>query len=320
VRTMRIAAPFAIAGALLLAACGSDSTSASTAPTTAAAVTTAAATTAAGSTAATTAGTTAATTAGTTAGSTGATIAAPTGLVSGGNVTFCTDPEYAPLEYYENGTDGDIIGFDADSSKALAAYWGLKAKFEVVAFEGLMPGLQSKRCDILWSGLYISDARTAVADATPFLKTGPGLIVGTGDASKVTTPDDLSGKTVAVQSGGVNEQILKDLDTKFKAAGKSGLTIQGYPKTAETVAAVTNGKADALIETDVAIPDMVSKSGGKLVAVPNAFPTDTQFGIYTAKGSTLTAAVAAGVKALVADGTLAKLAGTYGLDPTKIVG
>ena len=84
--------------------------------------------------------------------------------------------------------------------------------------------------------------------------------------------------------------------------------------------AVTNGKADALIETDVAIADMVSKSSGKLVAVPNAFPTNTQFGIYTPKGSALTTAVAAAVKALAADGTLAKLAGTYGLDPAKIVG
>jgi polar amino acid transport system substrate-binding protein len=247
-------------------------------------------------------------------------VVAPTGLISDGSVTFCTDPEYAPLEYYANGTDGDIVGFDADSSKALAEYWGLKAKFEVTAFDGLMPALQSKRCDILWSGLYISDARTAVADATPFLKTGPGLIVKTGDATKITSPDDLSGLTVAVQSGSVNEQILKDLDTKFKAAGKSGLTIQGYPKTAETVAAVTNGKSDALIETDVAVADMVSKSSGKLVAVPNAFAPDTQFGIYTPKGSALTAAVGAGVKALVANGKLAALATTYGLDPAKIVG
>ncbi len=315
-RIARITAPIAIAGALLLAACGSDSKSSSTtaAPATAAPTTAAAATTAAG------AASTTAAAAGSMPGTAPAAMVAPTGLLNDGEVSFCVDPEYAPLEYYANGTDGDIVGFDADSSKALAEYWGLKPKFEVTAFDGLMPGLQSKRCDVLWSGLYISEARTAVADATPFLKTGPGLIVATSNASTITSTDDLSGKTVAVQSGGVNEQLLKDLDTKFKGEGKPGLTIQGYPKTAETVAAVTNGKADALIETDVAIADMVSKSDGKLVAVPNAYPTDTEFGIYTLKGSQLSQAVAAAIPAMAAAGTLDALATKYGLDPAKIVG
>ena len=245
-----------------------------------------------------------------------ASAAAPAGLIKDGEVSFCTDPEYPPMEYYENGTSGDIVGFDSDSARALAALWGATPTFEVTAFDGLMPALQAKRCDILWSALYMSEARLQVADATAFFNTGPALLAPTG--SSITTQDDLSGKTVAVQGGGANEQTLKDLSATFEAAGKPGITVQPYPKTAETVAAVTNGKADALIETDVAAADMKAKSNGQLTIVPGVFPADTKFGVFTVKGSELSPAVAEGIATLTTNGTLATIATKYGLDPASI--
>src|SRR3954469_24973984 len=96
--------------ALSLSACGGGSSPASTAPTTA------------------------------------AVEAAPSGLITAGQLKICIDPEYAPLEYFSNGTSGDIIGFDADGARALASYWGLTPTFQQAAFDGLMPALQAKRC------------------------------------------------------------------------------------------------------------------------------------------------------------------------------
>lgn len=245
-----------------------------------------------------------------------ASAAAPAGLIKSGEVSFCIDPEYPPMEYYENGTSGDPIGFDADGARALAAHWGLTPTFQITAFDGLMPALQAQRCDVLWSALYMSEARLQVADATAFFNTGPALLVPTG--SSIAGQADLSGKTVAVQGGGSNEQTLKDLSATFEAAGKPGITVQPYPKTAETVAAVTNGKADALIETDVAAADMKAKSNGQLAIVPGVFAADTKFGVFTVKGSPLSPAVQSGVAALTTDGTLAQLATKYGLDPASI--
>jgi polar amino acid transport system substrate-binding protein len=64
---------------------------------------------------------------------------------------------------------------------------------------------------------------------------------------------------------------------------------------------------------------MVSKSGGKLTSKPAIFPTETQFGVFTRKGSELTQPVTAGIKQLIADGTLPDLAKKYGLDPSRLV-
>lgn len=111
---------------------------------------------------------------------------------------------------------------------------------------------------------------------------------------------------------------LQRLSDEFKAAGKPGIAIQAYPKTAETVAAVTNGKADALIETDVAVVNMVEKSGGALKAVPDVFPTDTKFGVFTRKDSPLSAPLAEAVSTMHENGTLDEIAVRYGLDPARI--
>lgn len=242
---------------------------------------------------------------------------APAGLIDSGELSVCIDPEYAPLEYFEGTDTSNPVGFDADSARALGTLWGVETTWQITSFDGLIPALQANRCDVVWSGLYTSEERLAVADAAPYLETGPGLLVASG-TTDITDSDSLSGKTVAVQGGGANEKTLTTLSDQFVAAGKEPITVQPYPKVAETVAAVTNGKAQALIETDVAVSDIVAKSAGALTAVPGVFPTETQFGVFSAKGSPLSSAVAAGVKTLAADGTLAGIATKYGLDPAKI--
>jgi polar amino acid transport system substrate-binding protein len=269
-----------------------------------------------GSTAATS--TTSSSGSGTSGGASAAGGGAPAGLIDSGALSVCIDPEYAPLEYFEGTDTSNPVGFDADSARALGALWGVETTWQITSFDGLIPALQAQRCDIVWSGLYTSEERLAVADGAPYLRTGPGLLVATG-TSDITDSASLSGKTVAVQGGGANEATLQTLSDEFTAAGKEPITIQPYPKVAETVAAVTNGKAQALIETDVAVSDIVTKSAGALEAVAGVFPTETEFGVFTTKGSALSPAVAAGVETLAADGTLATIATKYGLDPAKIV-
>jgi polar amino acid transport system substrate-binding protein len=167
---------------------------------------------------------------------------APAGLLQAGQLSVCTDPEYPPMEYLENGDTANPTGFDSDGARALGKLWDIKVVFENTSFDGLIPAMNAKRCDITWSALYVSPERQRVADGVPFMTTGPGLIVRSGDES-IRAADDLSGKTIAVQGGGSNELTLKGLSDQFTAAGKPGITIQPYPKTAETVAAVTNGRA-----------------------------------------------------------------------------
>lgn len=240
----------------------------------------------------------------------------PKDLVNAGQVTMCIDPEYPPLEYYADGSGGDIIGFDADAGRALADYWGVKVKYEVTAFDGLMPGLQSGRCDMILGGLYTSAARLQVADATPIMNAGPAALAAPGLAGDLKSKLDLCGRKVVAQSASSNAATVAAMGAACKAAGKPAPSLSEYPKTSDTVLAVLNGKADVLVETNVAAAYMVTQNKGKLALAGQVFEPDTTFGVFSKKGGPLSPEIASAFKAMHTDGTLAKVAAKYNLDPT----
>ncbi len=238
----------------------------------------------------------------------------PKDLVNAGQVTLCIDPEYPPLEYYADGSGGDIVGFDADAGRALAEYWGVKVKFEVTSFDGLMPGLQSGRCDMILGGLYTSPARLEVADAAPIMNAGPAALAAPGVVGELKSKLDLCGRKVVAQAASSNAATVTAMGEECKAAGKDAPALTEYPKTSDTVLAVLNGKADVLVETNVAAAYMVTQNAGKLEMAGQVFDPDTTFGVFSKKGSTMTPAIAAAFKALKDDGSLGKIAEKYNLD------
>jgi polar amino acid transport system substrate-binding protein len=240
-------------------------------------------------------------------------------LITKGVLTNCIDPEYPPMEYYSNGTSGKIIGFDADSSAALAKELGLKIKQLATSFDGLIPALNAGRCDIVWTALYLSNKRLAVADGVPYLETGPGVIVKKGNPLKITDIlFSLCGTRIAVQAASANEGLLKAQDKVCRDTGKKSIAISSYPKVAETVAALLNGKVDGIVETDVACGDIASKNNKSLEVAKGYFPGDVSFAVYMNKGSDLTPVVRKAIEKLVNNGTLAKIAKKYNLDPEKV--
>lgn len=251
-------------------------------------------------------------------GGTGQASAAPTSLLEKGKLKICeADETYPPLSILDDPSNPK--GFDPDAAKAVAKKWGVEPEFTLIKFDGLVPALVAKRCDLMWAGLYVSKERLQQADAVGYLKTGAGLIVAKGNSAGITDRASLAGKRVAVQSGGANIKILEALNKDFKDQGQDPIKVSGYPQVAETVAAVRNGKADATIETDVAVANIVTTSKGTLEEVPGVFEPDTDFGVYVRKGERLKQDLTDAMSTLYANGTLQQLAEQYGLDPKKLI-
>lgn len=239
----------------------------------------------------------------------------PEGLVTPGVLTACIDPEYAPLEYYANGSDGEIIGFDADGIRALAEHWGVEVEMLVTSFDGLMPQLQAGACDMIFGGLYMTDARLEVADAAPVMLAGPAVLTRPELVDTISDKLDLCGLRVAAQAASANAATVAALNEECAAEGLPSIALDEYPKTAETVLAVLNGKADVLVETNVAAAYMETQNEGQLVVAADVFPLDTTFGVFSRKGDPISPAIAEGLAALRADGTMARIAEEYNLDP-----
>ena len=223
-----------------------------------------------------------------------------------GSFKYCDDPTFPPME--SKTTSGKPVGFDIDMANAIGKLWKVKAKFVSTAFPGLLPALAAKKCDVVISGIFITPARTAQFPAVPYMQTHRALVVQGGNPKHIKSPDDLSGKNVAVQTGTQYEVYLKSLNDQFKAAGKAQMNLSGYPGDTDAVAQVLLGRADAVLTQDTEGGYQKRQHPGQL-AIAYLFPEKDTFGIYYRKSDTkLGKALKSAIATLKKNGTFKKLA------------
>jgi len=224
---------------------------------------------------------------------------------------YCTDPTFPPMEYAL--TSGKIVGFDVDMAVKLAATWGDTASPSKTAFPGLIPALNAKRCDAVISGIFITPDRKKQAGVVSYMHTHRVLIVKAGNPKGIHSPNQLKGKTVAVQAGTKYEEYLKALKAKI------GFTLQSYPGDTDAVAQVLLGRADAVLTQDTSFAYQAKKHPGK-IAVGFTFAASDQFGIYFRKAdsSSIGQQIKDGVAQLRSDGTLVKIATKYKIPVTTV--
>ena len=248
---------------------------------------------------------------------TGATIAPPTSLLTPGKIVDCVDIEYPPMEMFPSADVTDpnqAVGFDVEAAKAVAAKLGLEIEIRNTAFDALIPDLQAKRCDIVWTALYVNATRLEVADAVPYMATGQVVMVKKGNAVGIHAEGDLCGKKVSVQGAGLVEERINKASDACEAAGKPKIDIQAYGKVADEFQQIVLGRVDAVWETDTGVLNFMFDHPDEY-EVAYAMPVDDNYGVYYGKGLTdLGTALQAAIDALNADGTLAGIAEKYGID------
>jgi len=233
-----------------------------------------------------------------------------------GSFKFCSDPTFPPMEYKTPA--GKAVGFDIDLANVIAKNWKVKAKFVETGFPGLLPALAAKRCTIVISGIFITPDRVAQFPAVAYMKTHRALVVQAGNPKGIKGPNDLSGKTVAVQAGTKYEEYLKALNVEFKSSGKAQFTLQSYPGDTDAVGQLVVGRADAVLTQDTSGAYQKKQNPGKL-AIAYLFPETDTFGIYYRKGETkLGTALKKAIKTLKKNGTLKKIAVKHQIPVTDV--
>jgi polar amino acid transport system substrate-binding protein len=229
-----------------------------------------------------------------------------------GVLTNCVDPSFPPMEYYESADSKTPIGFDIDLMTEVGKRIGVKVEEQPMEFTGLLPALQGGRCDTVASGLYLTEQRLQTFDAQPYYDTSVVLMTR-ADNDTIKSPEDLSGKTVAVQSGTNYLNVLNDLNAKLKAEGKPEATLQTYPKQTDAIQQLVVGRADATISQDTEFAFRERAQPGQF-KIAYTYPTPQTFGIYHRKDSpALAAALKSAIEAMRDDGTTAKIADTWKL-------
>jgi polar amino acid transport system substrate-binding protein len=238
-----------------------------------------------------------------------------------GKIVIATDASYAPNEFKQN---GQIVGFDVDLGTAIAKKLGVKAEFQDVKFDNILPALQSKKYDIGLSSFTDNKQREASFDFVTYFSAGTGLMVKAGNPEKLM-PDDLSlcGKKVAVEKGTTQED---ELTPKSSAKPDAGARIDkckqgGKPAPAKISLddqnaanlALGNGRADAVLADSPVAAYAAKESGGKFVISGNAYDT-APYGVAIPKNENdLRDAIQKAVKDLIADGSYKQLTDKWGI-------
>lgn len=168
-----------------------------------------------------------------------------------------------PVHYYAD--DGKtVIGLDPDLGRALGQVLGLKVDIQGVDLKQLIPGMQAGRYDVAVSQLSPTKERQQVLDFFDYFKSGTKLAVKRGNPNGVSLskPDSLCGRTLALETGSVQEQkYFPALNQQCTAAGKSAIKESGFPDKQSATLAVVSGRADAVLTDSPAVDYMVKKTG-----------------------------------------------------------
>lgn len=115
-----------------------------------------------------------------------------------GELVVGTDATYPPFESIDP-KSGDIAGFDVDLVRALAVELGLRPRFIIVPFDGIIPGLKSGKYDVVVSAMTITPARaTQVGFTKPYVVAGQSVAVRANDAT-IQGAADLTGRRIGCQ-------------------------------------------------------------------------------------------------------------------------
>lgn len=135
--------------------------------------------------------------------------------------------------------NGDLIGLAVDMYRGAAKVLGMEAKFEVITFDGMLPGVESGRYDVGTAGDSIE--REKVIDSISLYNNGLAILARTENPTEIKDWPDLCGKSVGAAKASLAARYLGDYSEKLCVAeGKAPIEVSLYSDAAGTSLAVVS--------------------------------------------------------------------------------
>ena len=173
-------------------------------------------------------------------------------LVVGGEMN------YEPYEYL--GDDGQYTGYDIEIWHRVADDLGVDLEIVDVPFSGALTGLDAGRYDVVGCVVGVNADRAKSYLFCSPVKAAVTCVVKAIGNDAIQSVDDLNGKTVGVQTGSSAELSVENWDEEQRAAGKAGVTINGYTGTTDAFMDVANGGIDAAAEDDLMVKQLMDNN------------------------------------------------------------
>jgi polar amino acid transport system substrate-binding protein len=248
----------------------------------------------------------------------------PAAIRDAGVIKVGSDIAYAPVEFKDD--SGKTVGIDPDLADAMGKQLGVTFEFENGTFDTLITGLRSKRYDIAMSAMTDTKDRQEGIDSDTGKKVGEGvdfvdyftagvsIYTKKGDDQGIKTWSDLCGKKIAVQRGTVSEDLAKS--EAEKCTGGKTISIESYDNDQQAQTRVRAGGADAgSSDFPVAAYAVKTSGGGNDFELVGEQVEAAPYGIAVAKASTeLRDALKAALDAVIKNGEYDKVIAKWGVE------
>jgi polar amino acid transport system substrate-binding protein len=165
------------------------------------------------------------------------------------------DDTYPPMEYVDE--NGDLVGFDVEFAKALAAEMGVDIKFVSTGWDGIFANLAAKQYDVIISSVSMTEERMeTMAFSTPYLSNGQVIVANPDMVDTINTPEDLDGLIVGVQA----ETTADNAAVKLLDEGTVSFDLKDFDDMTVCLAAMEAGQIDCIVADYVVAIEAASKN------------------------------------------------------------
>ncbi|MFG1815735.1 ABC transporter substrate-binding protein [Kribbella sp. NPDC049174] len=212
------------------------------------------------------------------------------------------------------------IGVEIDIAYLVASVLGLKAQIQTTNWENLFLGLDSGKYQVGISNIGVSELRKEKYDFATYRLGLHAFEAKKGSGLKISGPADISGKTVAVSSGTLQEAILLDWNKQNVAAGRKPANPKYYQQASDTYLALESGRIDLYLGPNPNASYHVATQGKTEIVgtVSSSYPVQGLVGITTKKDNGLVKPLADALNAAIADGSYPKVLKKWGLEAEAV--
>ena len=161
-------------------------------------------------------------------------------------VRMGTEGAYPPYNFINDA--GEVDGFERELGDELCARAELTCEWVTNEWDSIIPNLVSGNYDVIIAGMSITDERDEVIDFTQnYTQPDPSAYLAMGEV-------DVANGVIAAQTNTIQASFIAE----------SGATLLEFATPEETVAAVKNGEADAVL-ADKSFLDPIAESDAELM-------------------------------------------------------
>jgi polar amino acid transport system substrate-binding protein len=217
------------------------------------------------------------------------------------------NPTLPPLQYVDD--KGQLQGMRVELANECCKRLGLAPEYIRTEFATMIPGLAAKRWDMINTGIFFTEERSKLMYMVPYEQAAISFLAVKGNPLGLKTVEDLAGKRISVELGGIEERRTREVAKMVADKGLKPVTVMTFNNFAEAFQALKAGQSDAATCID-ATAMFMQQRGDFTRAISGVFP---QTACFAFANKTLALAVVDALNSTRKDGFYDGLLDKYGV-------